>query len=205
MGKVAFIVEGHGEYDTFLSFASKILGQIYFPISNAMGIGNIMKNTGDELLKVIKLCKPEKVIITLDYREALRENLVKDCIELKEKIYENCNQFIESQKNGSLQMPAEIIVIIADKTYESWLCADYEGLKDNKLINSGLITETFQNVDEEIPSPNSWLNSKLKKGVNLKKKAHRKLIASTLRPEIASQNSRSFRKFYKEIMRINVA
>lgn len=204
MIKVAFIVEGHGEYDTFLSFASKILGPVYFPISNAKGIGNIIKNTGDELLKVIKLCKPEKVIITLDYREALRENLVNDCIELKEKIYANCSQFIESQKNGSLQMPSEIIVIIADKTYESWLCADFEGLKNNSLINSELITETYQNVDDEIPNPNSWLKSKLKSGTDLKKKANRKQIASTMRPDIASQNSRSFRKFYKEIMKINV-
>ncbi len=204
MDNVVFIVEGHCEYDTFLTFISKILGHVYIPISNAKGIGNIIQNTGNELLYVIKLHKPDKIIITLDYREALREKIVNNCIELKEKIYANCEEFIISQKNGSLKMPSEIIVIIADKTYESWLCADYEGLKTNTLIKAESITETYQNVDTEIQCPSSWLIRKLKTGVDLKKKANRKQIASTMRPEIACQNSRSFRKFYTEVLKIKV-
>ena len=203
---VAFIVEGYSEYDTFLSFISKILGvSSYYPISNAKGIGNIMKNTGDELLKVIKPIKPNKIIITLDYREAEREGLVSNCIELKELVINNCNTFIESQQNGSLDLPSEIIVVIADKTYESWLVADFEGLKENALIDSDLITESYTNVDIEIPNPNSWLKSKVKKNVNLKSKANRKKIASTMRPIVAKENSRSFRKFYCEVIKINVA
>lgn len=105
MDNVVFIVEGHCEYDTFPVFVSKILGSVYIPISNAKGIGNIIKNTGNELLYVIKLHKPDKIIITLDYREALREKLVNNCVELKEKIYANCAEFINSQRNGSLKMP----------------------------------------------------------------------------------------------------
>ncbi|WP_417870940.1 hypothetical protein [Winogradskyella sp.] len=201
----AFIVEGYCEYDTFPSFYSKILGQCYIPISNAKGIGNLTKNTGDELLKVIKLLNPEIVIITLDYREALREKLVENCVELKEMVMKNCEEFIKSQENGSLKLPKEIVVVIADKTYESWLCADYEGLKTNELINEELITEEFDNVDIEIPNPNKWLNSKLKENVDLKSKANRKKIATSLRPEIAKENSRSFEKFYKEVSKINVA
>lgn len=201
----AFIVEGYCEYETFPSFYSKILGACYIPISNAKGIGNITKNTGDELLKVIKLLKPEIVIITLDYREALREKLVETCVELKELVEKNCAEFIESQKNGTLKLPKEIIVVVADKTYESWLCADYEGLKTNELIDEALITEEFNNVDIEIPNPNKWLKSKLKEDVDLKSKANRKKIASTVNPEIAKENSRSFQKFHKEISKINVA
>jgi hypothetical protein len=201
----AFIVEGYCEYDTFPSFYTNILGPCYIPISNAKGIGNIMKNTGDELLKVIKLLKPEIIIITLDYREALKEKLVENCVELKENVLKNCENFIESQKNGSLTLPKEIIVVVADKTYESWLCADYEGLKTNDLIDETLITEEYDNVDIEIPNPNKWLNSKLKEDIDLKSKANRKKIASTVRPEVAKENSRSFEKLHKEISKINVA
>lgn len=200
----AFIVEGYCEYDTFPSFYSKILGQCYIPISNAKGIGNITKNTGDELLKVIKLLKPEIIIITLDYREALKEKLVESCVELKEKVLKNCEEFVKSQENGNLTLPKEIIIVIADKTYESWLCADYEGLKTNELINEKLITEQFENVDIEIPNPNKWLISKLKENVDLKSKANRKKIATSLRPEVAKNNSRSFNKFYREVSKISL-
>lgn len=201
---LALIVEGHCEYDTYPVIISKILGPCYFPISNAKGIGNITKNTGEELLRLIKLCKPQKIIITLDYREAIREGLVTNCIELKELVIENCNQFIKSQANGTLTLPNEIVVIVADKTYESWLCADYESLKTCEIVDETLITEEFQNVDIDIPNPNKWLNSKLKENVDLKSKANRKLITNKLRPEIAQQNSRSFRKFYEEINKLNV-
>jgi len=201
---LALIVEGHCEYDTYPSIISKIIGPCYCPISNAKGIGNIMKNTGEELLRLIKLCKPHKIIITLDYREAIREGLVEDCVELKEMVIDNCNQFIESQSNGSLVLPDEIVVVVADKTYESWLCADFESLKTCELINEELITEDFNNVDLEISNPNGWLKSKLKSDIDLKSKANRKKISNKLRPEIAKENSRSFKKFYDEINKLNV-
>ena len=202
----AFIVEGQCEYDSMLSFICKIHGcHVYFPISNAKGIGNIIKNTSDELLWVIKAHEPKKIIITLDYREAYREGLVSNCVELKELVKQKCDQFIESQENGSLNMPDEIIIIIADKTYESWICADYEALKTNELFDSRKITETYQNVDEEINNPCDWLLSKLKTKVDLKSRQYRKAVSKTLRPDFAYKKSRSFRKFYDEVKKINVA
>lgn len=199
----AFIVEGHCERDSLLSFISKIIGNYYFPIANAKGIGNIIKNIDKELLYISK-AKPKKVFILLDYREAEREGLVASCVELKEKVQAKCSQFIESQQNGSMFLPSEIIVIIVDKTYETWLCSDYEGLKSNQLINATLITEKYQNVDLEILNPYSWINSKLLNPVDLKKRENRKLISQTMRPEVAKDNSRSFRKFYQEISRLEL-
>lgn len=201
--ELGFIVEGHGEYESILSFISKMIGPRYFPISNAKGIGNIMKNTSDELLKLIKYYQPRKVIITLDFRDALRQGLVNNCIELKETVTANCDKFIDSQKNGSLVLPEEIVVVIAIQTYDSWICADYEALKSNLLINASKITEQYSNVDIEIQNPCKWLESKLKKPVDLKCRAYRKAISKSLRPEIAATKSRSFRKFYKEIMLVS--
>ena len=196
---LALIVEGYCEYDSYPSIISKIIGSGYYPISNAKGIGNITKNTGDELLKLIKLFKPKKIIITLDYREALREKLVNNCVELRELVTANCKQFLTNQQNGSLTLPEEIVVVVVDKTYESWLCADFESLKSSDLINEELITESFENVDLEIPNPNKWLNDKLHENVDLKSKTNRKKLSSIMNPEVAKENSRSFRKFYEEL------
>lgn len=203
--ELGFIVEGHCEYESIPSIVAKIHGYFNYPIVNAKGIGNVIKNTGDELLYLVKHFAPRKVIITLDYREAEREGLVNNCTELKEMVLQNCNAFMQTQQNGSLTLPEEIVVIIADKTYESWICADYENLKNNDLFDADKITETYQNVDTEIPNPCNWLQSKLKKNIDMKSRANRKKVSQTLRPEVAALKSRSFRKFHKEVTNINVA
>jgi hypothetical protein len=203
--ELGFIVEGHCEYESIPSIVAKVHGYFDFPIVNAKGIGNIIRNTGDELLFLIKTYSPRKVIISLDYREAEREGLVSNCIELKNIVKQNCDDFIKTQQNGSLSLPEEIVVIIADRTYESWICADYENLKNNVLFDSTKIVESFVNVDQEIQNPCSWLQSKLKDDIDMKSRAYRKKISQTLRPEFAATKSRSFRKFYKEISNVNVA
>lgn len=203
--ELGFIVEGHCEYESIPSIVSKIHGYFNFPIINAKGIGNIIKNTNDELLYLVKHFAPRKIIISLDYREAEREGLVTNCVELKELVGRNCERFMQSQQNGSLELPEQICVIIADKTYESWICADYENLKTNPLFNAAKITENFTNVDEEIPNPCSWLQSKLNEDIDMKARANRKKVAQTLRPDVAATKSRSFRKFHKEVTNINVS
>ena len=147
MVDLGLIVEGHCEYDSFPSIISKIPNTpFYVPILNAGGIGNIMKNVHEQLLSMIKIHSPKKIVITLDYRDALKEGLVQDCIELKNIVSQRCQDFIDSQQNGSLNLPDNIVVVIADKTFESWVCADIISLKDNENFNSELITEEFQNV-----------------------------------------------------------
>ncbi len=203
--ELGFIVEGHCEYESIPSIVAKIHGYFNYPIINAKGIGNVIKNTGDELLYLVKHFAPRKVIITLDYREAEREGLVNNCTELKEMVLQNCKAFMETQQNGSLNLPEEIVVVIADKTYESWICADYENLKNNELFDADKITETYEDVDTEIPNPCNWLQSKLKKNIDMKSRAIRKKVSQTLRPEFAVLKSRSFRKFHKEVTNINLA
>lgn len=196
---LGFIVEGHCEFEAIPSFVGKILGYFNFPVHNAKGIGNIIKNLDQELLYLIKTYKPKNVIITLDANDAINQGLCKTCVELKEIVIESANKFRESQKNGSLLLPANIIVIIADRTYDTWVCSDIEGLKSCELIDSEKITETFANVDQEIPSPASWIKSKLTKSANPKNRRHRKKLASSIRPEIGRTFSPSFDKFLREV------
>ncbi|MBK8954325.1 MAG: DUF4276 family protein [Saprospiraceae bacterium] len=203
--RLGFIVEGHCEYDSIPSIVSKIEGHFNYPMVNAQSIGNIIKHTDKLLLDIVKTYSPEKIIISLDYRDALRQGIVDNCIKLKEIVTTNAKDFIESQVNGTLTLPNEIVVVIADKTYDSWICADYENLKTNELFDASKITEEYTNVDEEIESPCTWLQSKLKQKVDLKSRAYRKKVVKTLRPDVAVQKSRSFRKFHKEVCNLNAA
>lgn len=199
MVDLGLIVEGHCEYDSFPSIISKIPNTPgYVPIVNAGGIGNIIKNTDEQLLALIKLCNPKKIIITLDYRDALREGYVSDCIELKNKITNKCLDFMSNPAYSTLKLPENIIVVIADKTFETWICADLDSLKSNEFFNSKLITEKFTNVDLEISHPTKWLESKLKKNADIKNRRNRVKIYKKINPEIARLKSRSFDKFYRE-------
>ncbi|WP_026897097.1 DUF4276 family protein [Daejeonella oryzae] len=204
MSDLGLIVEGHCEYDSFPSIISKIPNTPYYvPILNAGGIGNIIKNVHEQLLLMIKTHSPRKIVITLDYRDALRENLVQDCIELKNIVSQRCQEFIDSQQNGNLNLPNSIVVVIADKTFETWVCADIISLKDNDNFNADLITEEFENVDIEIPNPNQWLESKLAKDIDIKNRRNRVKIYKGINPNVAKEKSKSFNKFYREITNTN--
>lgn len=205
MTDLGLIVEGHCEYDSFPSIISKIPNTPYYvPVINAGGIGNIIKNVDEQLLSMIKVHSPRKIVITLDYRDALKENFVQDCIELKNLVTRRCQDFIESQKNGSLNLPNSIVVVIADKTFESWVCADVISLKANENFNAKLITEEFQNVDIEIPNPSQWLYSKLTNDIDIKNRRNRTKIYKAINPEIAREKSKSFDKFYREVTNTNI-
>ena len=198
---LGFIVEGHCEFEGIPSFVGKILGYFHFPIQNAKGIGNIFKNLDNELLLLVKNYSPRNIIITLDGIDAIDQGFCKTCVELKEIVLESAYKFIESQKNGSLQLPENIIVVIADKTFDTWLCSDTEGLKTCDLIDSTKVTEVFTDVDQEIPFPASWIKSKLIKTANIKNRRHRKKLASSIRPEIGRNFSASFDKFIREVIK----
>ncbi|AZA58071.1 DUF4276 family protein [Chryseobacterium shandongense] len=200
MVDLGLIVEGHCEYDSFPSILSKIpLTPHYVPILNAGGIGNIIKNVHEQLLDMIKTHAPKKIVITLDYRDALRDGSVENCIQLKEIVTKKCQDFMNSQTNGSLNLPDNIVVVIADKTFESWICADIISLRKNENFDAELLIEDFKNVDLEIENPTSWLESKLLKDVDIKNRRNRVKIYKCIDPDVARTKSRSFDKFYREV------
>ena len=197
---LGFIVEGHCEFEAIPSFVGRSLGYFNFPIHNARGIGNIIKNLDQELLFLVKNYKPKNIIITLDSADAINQGFCNTCVELKNLIISNTESFLETQKNGSLILPENIVTVIADKTYDTWVCSDLDGLKTCELIDANQIDETFINVDEEILAPASWIKSKLaSSAVNPKNRRHRKKIASAIRPEVGREFSPSFDKFLREV------
>jgi len=200
--ELALIVEGDCEYDCFPSFIAKIFEGSYFvPISNAEGHGNIVRNIDKLLRPLVKNIQPKNIIITLDTREAIRENLVQNCVELKELIEKNVDDWLNGQAESDLKdsLPNSIRVVIQDKTYDTWLISDLNGLKNSEYIDEAKINEEFDNVDLDIPNPNAWLKNKLKPNVNMKRKGLRKKIGSCINPLVGATKSRSLRKFVKEI------
>jgi hypothetical protein len=196
---LGFIVEGHCEYDGIPSFVGRILGHCNLPVHNAQGIGNILKNLDKEIIIFMKTYQPRRIIVTLDYREARRENFCIDCLDLKNQVRAKIEEFYTQQKNGSLILPDEVIVVIAYQTYDSWLCSDIEGLRSCELFDPAKLSENYDNVDEDIRNPSEWLKSKCKINIDLKNRRFRKKIASAIRPDIGQIHSRSFRKFIKEL------
>jgi hypothetical protein len=201
---LGFIVEGHCEYEGIPSFVGKILGYFNFPIHNAKGIGNIIKNLDKELLFLVKNYKPKNIIITLDGSDAVDQGVCDTCTELKDLVIESADEFIVNQANGALQLPDNIVVVIADKTFDTWICSDTEGLKTCDLIDSNQIDEVFFNVDQEILSPSNWIKSKLIKTANPKNRRNRKKLASSIRPSIGQRFSPSFDKFIREVIKNGV-
>ncbi len=197
--KIGFFVEGHSEVAGIPSFVGKVLGQFNYPIHNAKGIGNIIKNFDREISYLIKSHKPLNIIVTLDVRDAIRQGVCKTCIELKDLINTKIDAFYKTQEGGKLIMPKTITVVVADRTYDAWLCSDTEGLKTCELIDESTVTENHTCVDDEIENPAEWLKSKLKEKANTKNRRHRKRIASSIRPEIGRTCSRSFDKFLREV------
>jgi hypothetical protein len=57
----------------------------------------------------------------------------------------------------------------------------------------------WNNVDEEIPKPEKWLLQRSKEYLDTKNPNHVKSIVSCLDVDEMSKNSRSFRKFEKEV------
>ena len=192
-------MEGHCEYEGIPSIIGKTLGYCNFPIHNARGIGNIIKHLDRELLTLIRFNKPRHIIVSLDLKEALKERLFNSCVELRDHVYQCASEFIISQANGSLTLPESITVVIANKTYDSWVCSDTEGLKNCELIDPNKIVEVFTDVDEEIPNPCSWLMSKTRQDIDIKNRRYRKKLISAIDPNIGLEYSRSLRKFVKEI------
>jgi hypothetical protein len=202
---LSFIVEGHCEFEGIPSFVAKILGRhCHFPIINAKGINNIIKNIDKELLILVKNHKPKNIIITLDGSDAINQGLCTTCVELKDIVLQRANKFIATLQNGPLLLPENIIVVIAEKTFDTWLCSDSEGLKTCDLIDSTKAFEVYTNVDQEIASPSHWIKSKLKKSANPKNRRNRKKLASSIRPEVGKNFSPSFDKFIREVIK-NVA
>lgn len=201
---IGFIVEGHGEYHAYPSIANRIVGTtgMYIPISNAKGCGNILNHLEENLDDLVTVAHPSSVIITLDLRENIRRGNFNDCAELKVHVENKIDEWLTSRSTNIKfrPLPNDIECVIQVISFETWLIADLQGLRDSGFlaIEDNL---SWQNVDAEVNNPCNWINSRQLGPYDLKKPQNVKKLVHFLTPESMSSTSRSFLKFHREVER----
>jgi hypothetical protein len=200
---IGFIVEGHGEYESYPVFVSRILGvkRMWIPRINAKGQGGIIKNLEEHIEDIITSCHPLYLIVTVDLVDNIGTCGISNCKDLYNKLLKTINEWVLYHKNiPKLQpLPQNYIVIIQIQKFESWLIADKQGLGDLDILTKEKIKPDWTNVDIDVPNPNTWLKINSDVKIDLKHPDICKKISNKINIDIAAKNSPSFDKFRREI------
>jgi len=198
---IGFVVEGGCEHTSFECIVRKGIAATHgeLPAVNAWGNGGLRKRLEEHLVSVVKVRSPVVVIVALDMKDALKEGSYADCEALRLDVQARADRWLESVKhNEKLQpLPKRIVVVIQAPVFEAWLTADPDGL----IVMTGepAAAHSFQNVDVEIASHKAWLEQHLPNGYS-KSPVHVTRVVKSLHPSRMAQRSRSFRKFWKEVV-----
>lgn len=198
---LGFVVEGVCEYQAFQSFVRKgvAAGHGQLPIANAWGNGGLRKRLEEHLIDVIKVNHPYVVIVALDLRDALAEGNYADCAELRVHLQDRVDGWLEQMRAGGKlsPLPDRIVVVIQSPLFEAWLTADPTGLlaKNGKSYDG----PEYEDVDTEIGDHFRWLSQRVPGGYS-KSAGRVQTLAKSLNPHAMARQSRSFRKFWKEVL-----
>lgn len=196
---VGFVVEGRGEYNCYPSLFCRCIGGVSLPVPrvNAGGYTNIIKRLKEHLTDLCISHKPYSIIVTIDLRDVIREKHVSNCQELLVLLKEQVEEwFTEAHSDKRLYpLPVSITPVIQVHTFESWIIADLEGLKQSNYILEN--TEEFTNV-EEIGNPAKWLRENMVHRTDIKNPHFAQEIISVIDPDRMKKSSASFDKFYRE-------
>lgn len=205
---IGLIVEGEGEYYSFPSIISNLLGNgqcPFCPRVNAGGNGNIYRHLDRYICSLVSAYKPYSVIICTDLVDYVNQGIVNNCRELLTLISDGVDTWNKtySHLDKFNPIPTEFVSIIQIPKFEAWAVADA-----NTLQNLGYIAIQgddiieWSNVDEQVLSPSSWLKHREIKRLDLKQPKVCKTVFSALSVQTMEDKSRSFRKFSKEIKRL---
>lgn len=196
---IGFIVEGHGEYNSYPSLFCKInnISGVKIPVVNAGGCGSIIRNIDEQLTSLMMTDSPENVIVTVDLKDAIYQGFAKDKNELVALISDNISAWKEKAGvDGRLEpLPDNIVFVVQVRKFESWIISDVEGLKKAEIVRS----DVSQPLNaEDIIEPTKWLKDSLKIDVNIKSPIFAKKVVAALNPSVMVQHSQSFMQFYNE-------
>lgn len=199
---IGFVVEGVGEFHAYQPIVRKGItaahGQI--PIANAFGNGTIRKSLEDKLIEVVKTGYPVVVIVTLDVRDALADPRYDHCADVRRDLQDRADRWLdEMRRHGTLvPLPERIVVVLQAPAFEAWLISDFDGLQAYGL-KRGAERYSCEDVDTGIRQPKRWLEQNLSGGFN-KRPQEVVRVVKALHPIRMERSSRSFRKFWKEVL-----
>lgn len=197
---IGFIVEGEGEYHCYPSLVQQIVGAkgFHIPRLSTGGVGSLVRNISRYLRTLVLTHHPFHIIITVDLKDTIKQNLARSCTQLKADLEKQIKNWLENegQYNARLQpLPERITVVIQVQTFETWLIADVAS-----LVTAGYIkkrTKQPSDVDEQVTKPAQWLQKRTKR--DIKNPKYAKAMASQLDPQVMRLNSHSFDKFFREV------
>lgn len=202
---IGFVVEGHGERNAYRTLVSRGLAidSRHLPVVNANGVGSILVRLEELLDLLVKPSHPVHVIVSIDKRDLLRQRSFSSCYELRMHFQSRADAWLqEARGRADLNpVPGTVTVIVQDPMFEAWLIADGIGLVSAQEIVNLSEAPIWRDVDSEVSNPASWLEPHLKPGFNVKNPTVAKIIANHIDPSRAAAQSRSFRKFWQEIIR----
>ena len=199
---VGFIVEGRGEYNSFNALFYGITGvSARTPCSRPQGYGRILKSLEAELTDLVVTHSVARVVVCIDLKDVVsnKNHGFEDCAALRLSLQERADEWLKKIKDDPRVRfpPEEVVVIIQVKKFESWMIADLDALNQAGLLERTI--KQVKNVDEMSKDPGSVIKGVLKKGLTTKNPNTARDICRAIRPDIAKKNSRSFRKFDKEM------
>jgi len=206
---VGFIVEGTGEWASYPSIVTSICGCSGFKIPrvNAEGCGNITGHLSEHLDDMASVDAPMAMMVTVDLRDVLRNGSFSDCITLKKHLHTLCEQWMATRRldpRFAGRLPAEIVVVIQVQCFESWLLADSESLVVAGYLKRDAIGVPLTEVDGTVLNPSAYIDDNGTEFFRPKAPACVKSVCSNISTIEMERNSRSFRKFAKEVRRLVV-
>jgi hypothetical protein len=205
---IGFIVEGQGEFNCYPSLVSKITkfkGKI--PRSNAGGCNGIYRNLRKYLTSLVLVDHPYSIIVTVDFKDAIKNKVAQDCLELLEILDTQICKWLKNEALNDQRLkplPTNITSVLQIQKFETWILSDISGLEREGHIqipdeDKDWLVQFSGNVDELQVDPASWLDKNKTSSRNIKSVRYARCVISCLNPEVMQSNSRSFRKFYKEV------
>ena len=198
---IGFVVEGVCEYQSFESIIRKGISAAHgrLPLANAWGNGGLRKRLEEHLVEVIKVNHPVVIIAALDMRDALAEGNYTGCAELRMELQERADRFLRNTKGSATlhPLPLRAVIIVQTPAFESWLTADPLGLQS--VLSKKPNVAGIRNVDEEIQNHRLWLAKHVSGGYS-KSPAQVHRLVKNLHPARMARHSRSFAKFWKEVV-----
>lgn len=199
---MGFVVEGHGEFNCYPSLVHRIVGAHGFKIPrvNAGGYGNIVRNLGDQLRALVLAEHPAAIIVSVDLREVIRDDICATCAELVTALRQQVQDWqVEAiADDRMIPMPSGISIVIQIQQFESWVVADLQS-----LLMSGYSLPhqpNFTNVDVEVPNPAAVLRDQIDPAIDLKNPTIAKSVFTQLDVDTMRHFSPSFDKFYREVL-----
>jgi len=202
---VGFIVEGTGEYLAYGNIVRKGVRAAHgkLPIVNSYGCTALLHDLEQSLVDLTLAHHPVTIIVTLDMRDPIQAAIFPDCLSLRTALQDRADRWLaEAIQNGvpTGPLPDTVRIVIQVQTFESWLVADAEGLRRAPPIRKNFAGHACSDVDSELEAT-TFLKDSCKRPTNLKHRDFVLQLSRCIKPQRAAASSRSFRKFWDEVVK----